>query len=136
MTPRSARVLAAVLLAAAIHIDWHLARPGHHAELSGHWPQHWLLGIPVFVLLALYESRRPSHQRWRSSTILILVGVFLGQVLEPLSELFGAPWSYAFSSIRWQAFAEFMAAGLLTFLAVMAWREPGTRELGGSPLGD
>lgn len=130
MTPRSARVLAALLLAAAIHVDWHLARPGHHSDLSGHWAQHWLLGIPVFALLALHESRWPSRYRWRSSAVLILVGVFLGQVLEPLSELFGAPWSYAFSGIRWAAFAEFLAAGLLTFLVVMAWREPGSQEPG------
>lgn len=126
MTAGGTRVLAALLLAAAIHVDWHLARPGHHSDLSGHWAQHWLLGIPVFALLALHESRRPSRYRWRSSAVLILVGVFLGQVLEPLSELFGAPWSYAFSGIRWTAFSEFMVAGLLTFLAVMAWREPGT----------
>ena len=123
-------MLAALLLAAAIHVDWHLARPGHHSDLSGHWAQHWLLGIPVFGLLALYESRRLGQYRWRSSAGLILVGAFLGQVLEPLSELFDAPWGYAFSAIRWTAFAEFMAAGLLTFLVVMAWRERATREAG------
>ena len=130
MKPRSAGVLAAFLLAAAIHVDWHLARPGHHSELSGHWAQHWLLGIPVFALLALYEAHRPSRDRWRNSAVLILVGVFLGQVLEPLSELWGAPWSYAFSAIRWAAFAEFMTAGLLTFLVVMAVKEPAAAELG------
>ncbi|HEV8600038.1 MAG TPA: hypothetical protein VGQ69_11805 [Gemmatimonadales bacterium] len=131
MKPRNARVLAAFLLAAAIHVDWHLARPGHHSELSGHWAQHWLLGIPVFALLALYETRLPSRDRWRSSAVLILVGVFLGQILEPLTELWGAPWSYTFSAIRWTAFAEFMAAGLLTFLVVMAVKGPGGTELGG-----
>ena len=116
-------VLAGFLLAGAIHADWHLARPGHHTDLSGHWAQHWLLAIPVFALLANYLSRQPSQQRWRGSALLILAGAFLGQVLEPLSELWGAPWSYAFSGIRWTAFAEFMAAGLLTLLVVMAWKE-------------
>jgi hypothetical protein len=37
----------------------------------------------------------------------------------------GAPWSWVWGGIRWTAFAEFMAAGLLTFLLVMAWQEPG-----------
>jgi len=113
----------ALLLAGAIHLDWHLARPGHHSELSGHWAQHWVLGIPVFALLAIHLSRQPPEQRWRRSALLILAGISLGQGLEPLSELWGAPWSYAFSNIRWAAFAEFMAAGMLTFLAVMAWKE-------------
>jgi len=125
VSPRGFRVVAAILLAGAIHVDWHLARPGHHSDLSGHWAQHWLLGIPVFALLAVYLSRQPSQHRWRSSAVLILAGGFLGQILEPLSELWGAPWSYAFSGIRWSAFGEFMAAGLLTFLVIMALREPG-----------
>jgi hypothetical protein len=128
VNPPVARVVAAVLLATAIHLDWHLARPGHHSELSGHWAQHWLWGIPVFALLARYLSRQPSEQRWRVSAAVILVGIFLGQVLEPLSELWGAPWSYAFSGLRWTAFAEFLSAGLLTFLGVMAWKE--ARETG------
>lgn len=125
MRPGAARILAAFLLAFAVHIDWHLARPGHHSELSGQLAQHWLFAVPVFALLALYLSRQPVAVRWRESARVILVGLFLGQVVEPLSELLtdDAPWSWAFGGVRWTAFGEFVGAGLVTYLIIMAVRE-------------
>jgi cell division protein FtsW (lipid II flippase) len=129
MRPRPAATLAALGLAVVVHLDWHLARPDQHDHLSGHWSQHWLLALPSFVVLAFYPATALPTERWRKSAVIILAGAFLGQILEPLSELaLGASWSWIWGGIRWTAFAEFMAAGLLTFLFVMAWRE--SRSLG------
>ena len=125
MKPRSAAILAAVLLAGAIHVDWHLARPEHHARLSGGFSQHWLLAVPVFGILAAIISTSPATRRWRNGALWIGGGALLGQIVEPLGEvlIYRLPWGQLVVGIRWTAFAEFMAGGMLTFLVIMAWRE-------------
>lgn len=114
----------AVLLAAAIHADWHLARAGHHGSLSGDWAQHWVMAVPVFALLAHLVERESSAARWRESVWVIVGGAVAGQLLEPLAEMLtgGMGWSWLVQGPRWTAFAEFMAAGFATFLLVMAWK--------------
>jgi hypothetical protein len=49
---RLVELLSALGIAAAIHVDWHLAR--HlHVPLSFGWAWHWVLAIPVFALASL-----------------------------------------------------------------------------------
>ena len=47
----------AILLAAGIHLDWHLAR-SHHHRLSLEWRHHWLLAPVLFGAAAWYVARR------------------------------------------------------------------------------
>ena len=123
-----------VLLAAAIHADWHLSRPGHHGGLSGDWPLHWVSAVPVFALIAWLVSRQPAAARWRAAACVIVGGAVVGQLLEPLFEVLtdGVGWRWLLLNIRWAAFAEFLAAGFLTFLLGMAWKSPSVE---GSPSG-
>jgi len=129
-----ARLGYAGLLAAAIHADWHLSRPGHHGRLSGDWPGHWIVAVPLFALIALLVSRQPAAARWREAAWVIVGGVVLGQLLEPLFEVLadGVGWSWMLLDIRWTAFAEFMAAGFVTFLLGMAWK---SQSVEGPPNG-
>jgi hypothetical protein len=117
-------LLVGLLLAVAIHADWHLAR-SHGHRLSGAWAQHWLVGMPVFAFIALYVARTGPLDTWRASARLIGAGIFLGMVLEPLAEalLYNQPLSALEWPARWTAFSEFGAAGLLTYLWVMALAE-------------
>ena len=128
MKPRESAVLWALALAVLIHLDWHLARSGD--AMSGHWSQHWLVAIPAFGALGLYLARK-SARPWATGAAIIAGAAFLGQLLEPLSELAtGASWSWAWGRPRWMAFAEFMAAGLATLLPVLAWRVRRARDAG------
>jgi hypothetical protein len=131
-------ILAALLLAGAIHADWHLAREHEHGALSGAHPQHWLLGVLVFGLLGLFLSRRPAAERWRTSALVIAGGAVLGQIVEPLAEMISSGLSadWLVQGPRWTAFGEFFAAGLMAFLVTMAWRVPAAGELGSGPAGD
>ncbi len=114
-------LLVGLLLAVAIHADWHLAR-SHGHRLSGEWAQHWLVGMPVFAFIALYVARTWPQDTWRAGARLLGAGIFLGMVLEPLAEalLYNVPLSALEWPARWTAFSEFGAAGLLTYLGVMA----------------
>jgi hypothetical protein len=49
---------------------------------------------------------------------------FAGQVLEPLAEnLSDSRFTLAMPTERWIVFAQFMAAGLMTYIATLAWLE-------------
>lgn len=124
----------AALLAAAIHSDWHLSRPGHHGGMSGDWALHWVIAVPVFALIAWLVSREPAATRWRAAACIIVGGVVAGQLLEPLFEVLtdGVGWSWMLLDIRWTAFAEFMATGFVTFLLGMAWK---SQSVEGPPNG-
>jgi hypothetical protein len=76
----------------------------------------------VFAFIALYVTRTWPLGTWRASARLIGAGIFLGMVLEPLFEalLYNLPLSALEWPARWTAFSEFGAAGLLTYLGVMA----------------
>jgi hypothetical protein len=106
----------AVGIAAAIHVDWHLAR--HiHAPLSFGWAWHWVLAIPVFALTTWAITRKsPDHALFRAA-FAILLGILLGQVAEPLWEGGGA----IRDTERWRFFGGFMAAGLVTWLVTYRW---------------
>ena len=135
MTSRTASMVSVVILAVAIHADWHLARGHDHGRLSGDVALHWVLALPVFAVLAALVSRGAANQRWHRSAWIVGGGVLVGQVLEPLTEWLtdGVTWRWMVNGPRWTAFAEFMAAGLLTFLGVMGG--VGDREEGSGKRG-
>jgi hypothetical protein len=102
--------LSALGVAVAIHVDWHLAR--HiHARLSFGWAWHWVVAIPIFALMTWAILRKSLDHALLRSAFVILLGVLLGQVAEPLWEGDGAIRDVE----RWRAFGGFMAAGLVTW---------------------
>lgn len=115
-------ILVALVLAAAIHVDWHLARPHVHGGLSAGLPYHWLFAIPVFALSAWYIARRNARLAL-TGVVTIGVAVLLGQGLEPLVEYvaYGTPIAEVFRPARVGAFAVFLGIGVATY-AAMTWR--------------
>jgi hypothetical protein len=111
----------ALILGAAIHVDWHLARSHDHGGLSGGLSYHWLIAVPLFAVAAWYLGRRSEHPL-TAGAITTGVAVVLGQVLEPLGEhlFFSAPLSAVFAPDRLMAFATFMTAGVLSYW-LMTW---------------
>ena len=117
--------LSALWLGVLIHVDWHLGRPGP-SHLSFGLPYHWILGILAFAPLPWLLRRRWPNSLTRASVLVIALGVVLGQGLEPLWEaihLAQGPQPFT-SAVRWRIFAEFLAAGIVTYLvnAVVAGR--------------
>jgi hypothetical protein len=107
--------LLAFLIGALIHIDWHLGRP-FHDHLSFGFRYHWLLAVLTFAPLAWLILHRWPSTFVPASIFTILVGVILGQGVEPLSEtiLFTRDWGPFSNSVRWRVFGEFIVAGVLT----------------------
>lgn len=114
-------VVVSLLLAAAIHTDWHFARPAHH-RLSLGLSFHWLLAAPVFALVAWYVQRAWSSQIARASLWIIGGAVLMAGVIEPAWEYFAdnATFDWAFGPARTLALAAFVVAGALTYLAMLA----------------
>jgi hypothetical protein len=112
-----------LLLAVAIHVDWHAARPSlHHDRLSFDLEQHWFLAVPVFALAAAWVHRRwPARLLAASATNLGLAAV-AAQVVEPLWEQAWYFHRFGLGVVpeRWAAFAAFMAAGIATYALVLA----------------
>jgi hypothetical protein len=108
-----------LLLAVAVHLDWHVGR-AEHFRLSLGWPYHWLMGVPGVGLAAWYAARR-----WERLVVpfLLNVGValVLGQLIEPVLEalVYGDTLASVFPVDRWRIFVEFTAAGLLAGAAVL-----------------
>ena len=122
-------VLAAVLLATAIHVDWHVARPAHH-QLSLGLPWHWLLAVPVFAIAAWYVAGRRPLRPVAKSVLLLGAAVLLGAVVEPAYEywLGGATYDWAFGPERTWGAVRYVATGLLTYAVIFALlrkRSPG-----------
>ena len=113
--------LSALWIGALIHIDWHLGRPGHD-HLSFGMPYHWLLAILTFAPLPWLLMRRWPKSPHAASVVAIALGILLGQGIEPLSEviLFQAGAAPFTNPVRWRVFGEFMAAGIVTYLASTA----------------
>jgi hypothetical protein len=114
-------VMISLVLAAAIHTDWHLARPAtHHLSLGLSW--HWLWAAPVFGLVAWYVARAWPSQAIRASVWIVGGAVLLAGFVEPAWEYFlnGARFDWAFGRTRTMALAVFVLTGLVAYIAVLA----------------
>ncbi|MEO8448320.1 MAG: hypothetical protein ABI647_00935 [Gemmatimonadota bacterium] len=78
--------LAAVWLAVAIHLDWHLGRPAH-GHLSFGLPYHWVFGVVASVPVAWIAVTRWPERIGRAFALMLGLGVLLGHGLEPLGEV-------------------------------------------------
>lgn len=119
--------LGALWIGTLIHVDWHLGRPGHD-HLSLALPYHWVLAVLAFAPLPWLLVRRCPISIGVSAQ-LIALGVLVGQGLEPLGELIlytAGPNPFT-NPVRWRIFAEFMAAGVVTYLASVALAVKQTR---------
>ena len=113
---------AVLLLAAAIHADWHFARPAHH-RLSLDLSWHWLIAVPVFAIAAYYVWTRKPPRPVAASALVIGLAALIGAVLEPAYEywLGGATWDWAFGPERTWAAVAFVATGVAAWVATFAW---------------
>jgi hypothetical protein len=113
--------LSALWIGVLIHLDWHLGRPGHD-HLSFGLGYHWVLGVLTFAPLPWLLVRRWPTSLTRASILVIALGVAIGQGIEPLGEIIhtGAGADAFANPIRWRVFGEFMAAGILTYIASAA----------------
>jgi hypothetical protein len=113
-------VLLSVVLGAAIHLDWHLARPHHH-RLSLEWPYHWAATAAIFGVVGWVVARSYSNRRWRVGLAVLVAGVFIGQLLEPVLEsvFYDGGFGYDVEPERWTAFCQAMAAAVPTYLAAL-----------------
>jgi hypothetical protein len=118
-----ASIVLAVILAALIHLDWHLARATHHGALSFGWSWSWILAVPAFALLAWYARRSWGDHTLRRGLVVIALAAFIGQGLEPLGELAtGATLEWTFGAERVGAAARYVGLGILTF-CVALWAQ-------------
>lgn len=110
--------LSALWLGVMVHLDWHFGRHGDH--LSFNLAYHWLLAVPAFAPIPWLARRRWGSEARRAGWTILIVGVLLGQGLEPLGEvlLFPVGIEPLSNPVRWQIFATFLVAGLVVFLLV------------------
>ena len=111
--------LSALWIGLLIHGDWHLGRPGHD-HLSLGLAYHWALGVITFAPLPWLLLPRWPGSKTTVSVLVIVLGVMIGQGIEPLGEmmLFDArPFA---NPVRWRVFAEFMVAGIVSYRASAA----------------
>jgi hypothetical protein len=119
-----------LLLALAVHVDWHIGRPVHH-RLSLGWSYHWILGVASFALvtwLVLGKARDGPGQL----ALIVIVGLVAGQIGEPIGEVlvYREPWQSVMPAERWHVFLAFAAAGIVTsvVLAVLHRMWAGSRS--------
>ena len=126
---RRLRYAALVLvLAAVVHIDWHLARPAHH-RLSLAWPQHWLFAAAAFALVGWLIARWWPDTPWRAAVGIVGLALVLAQGVEPLMEVavYEHRFGYPTDPGRWTAFAVCVAAGLPALVVALILCRPRVR---------
>ena len=113
--------IAALWVGVMIHVDWHLGRPGHDHQ-SFDLSYHWLLALPTFIPVIWLVLRKWPTAAPSAGAVILLIGVLLGQGLEPLGETihFDAGLEPFINPRRWRIFAEFLGAGVAT-IAVGFW---------------
>jgi len=115
-----------LILAAFVHIDFHLARPAHeHWSFGLSW--HWAICAVVFGLAGWYLARRSPADRWRAAIVNVAIALVLGQGVEPMLEqaYFNQRLAYYVSADRWDAFWLCAGAGLASMALVLLVRKPG-----------
>ena len=118
--PRLPAVLLSVILAAVLHLDWHLARPAHH-RLSLEWSHHWLATAVAFAIAGCVIARRWPANRWALGGAVYVAAVVLAQVVEPVLEvlLYEGRLGYSVESARWAAFGRAMMAATPAYWAAL-----------------
>jgi ACR3 family arsenite efflux pump ArsB len=106
-----------MILATVIHLDWHMARPAHYhlgGRLGLGWSYHWVCSALVFAVVGWFIARRWPENRWRIGGTSLLVGVILGQVVEPMLEVAQAfhRFGYPDEPARLAAFGQTMLAAV------------------------
>jgi hypothetical protein len=101
------------LLATAIHVDWHLARPTHHQWSLG-WTQHWIFAALVFGIIGWMIARIWPERPVRVALRVVGLAVLLAQGIEPVLEvaLYQHRFGFPNEPERWVVFAICLAAGL------------------------
>jgi ACR3 family arsenite efflux pump ArsB len=87
---RSTPLLLGLVVATVIHLDWHMARPAHYhlgGRLGLGWSYHWIISALAFAAIAWFIARRWPGDRWRIGGASLLIGVILGQIVEPMLEV-------------------------------------------------
>lgn len=109
--PRLPALLLSVVLAALLHLDWHLARPAHH-RLSLAWSEHWLATAACFAIAGWMIARTWPADRWRLGALVYVSAVILAQGIEPVLEVlfYEGRLGYPNEPERWAAFGRTMAA--------------------------
>ena len=118
--PAVPAVLLSVMLAAVLHLDWHLARPAHH-PFSLEWSGHWLATAGLFAITGCIIAQVWPHARWRLGAAVFLAAVILAQVVEPVLEVlfYEGRLGYAGEPARWAAFGRAMAAATPAYWAAL-----------------
>lgn len=106
-----AALLLSLLLASALHIDWHLARPAHYG-LSLAWPYHWVATGILFGLTGWLIARKWPALRWRLGAVVFLAAILLAQGVEPLLEVLldEGRLGYEVEPARWSALGRALGA--------------------------
>lgn len=110
--PRIATVVLSLLLAAVLHLDWHLARPTHH-RLSLGWPYHWVATALLAGAIAWLIARGWRHHAWQTGAFVFVAAVIIAQGVEPLLEaaFYDHRLAYEVEPERWHTlFVTLMAA--------------------------
>jgi hypothetical protein len=118
-----------LLLAAAIHVDWHLARPAHH-RLSLAWQEHWLFAAIMFAIAGWLIARRWPDAPGRIAASVVGLAVLVAQVIEPVLEvlLYDHRFGYPTDPGRWTAFVVCLGAGLPALVAALLLCRPRARK--------
>jgi hypothetical protein len=99
-------------VAVIVHLDWHLGRP-HHIPLSLGFPHHWILGLITGAALAWHATRADPQRATRLFILIGALGLFAGQILEPLGEVIvydADTLTSVLSPFRWRLFGQFAIA--------------------------
>jgi hypothetical protein len=113
MRLRLAACLLQLVVAAVIHLDWHIARPTHH-RLSLGWEHHWIFSALVFGAIGWLIARWWPERAMRAGATVFGVGIVLAQVVEPVLEVafYENRFGYPQEPGRWGVFAVCLASGL------------------------
>ncbi|HET6840910.1 MAG TPA: hypothetical protein VFK06_04375 [Candidatus Angelobacter sp.] len=93
-------------------MDWHLGR-SHDRRFSGEWSYHWITGFLGYLLVVLLVARKSPRWLTPAAALNIILGLILGQFIEPMGEAlaFHLPVAQIVTAERAQIFREFMIAG-------------------------
>jgi hypothetical protein len=114
--PRHAAIIMSLLLGAALHVDWHLARPLHH-RLSLAWENHWALTAGIFAIVGCVIARLWPAQRFRLGAVVFVSAAVIAQVVEPFLEvlIYDHRLGYDVEPARWAVFGKSLLASAIAY---------------------